>query len=252
MSDTWGAGVAGRTALVVGASSGIGLSTARRLAEAGARVHGAARRQVRDAPFTSHSVDVMDRAAMQQLIATVGPLDVLLYVAGTNVPNRRLDQVGSDDFDEMVGVNLAGAFYAIKAALPGLRERRGDVLVVASISGQWPDASGPAYQAAKAGVIGLVRACDLEEHAGGVRFSVINPGLVDTPILDKRPVKPPLEVLAQALKPEDVAEACLFMLSLPAHVHVPELSILPGRLQAFGDSNTAHRFPASQGSAPPP
>jgi NADP-dependent 3-hydroxy acid dehydrogenase YdfG len=117
------------------------------------------------------------------------------------------------------------------------------------VSGQWPDASGPAYQAAKAGVIGLVRACAFEEHAQGVRFSVINPGLVDTPILDKRPVKPPPEVLAQALRPEDVAQACLFVLSLPPHVHVPELTILPGRLQAFGASNSAHSFAASTGAA---
>jgi NADP-dependent 3-hydroxy acid dehydrogenase YdfG len=107
-------------------------------------------------------------------------------------------------------------------------------VLVASVSGQWPDLSGPAYQASKAGLIALARASAFEEHANGIRFSSINPGLVDTPLLDRRPVPPSREVLELALTPEDVAEVIAFVVSLPPRVHIPELSVVPRALQSLG------------------
>jgi len=97
----------------------------------------------------------------------------------------------------------------------------------------WPDVSGPAYQAAKAGVVAMVRAAALEELGRGVRFSTFMPGAVDTPIMDRRPQPPDAETRG-TLRPEDVAAVCLFLAGLPDHVHVPELTILPARLQALG------------------
>jgi NAD(P)-dependent dehydrogenase (short-subunit alcohol dehydrogenase family) len=232
-------GLEGRTAIVTGASSGIGLATARLLAERGATAHGVARRRRDGEPFQSHSLDVRDRAAIERFVGTLARIDILVYAAGTNLPERRLEQLTAAAWDELVDVNLSGAFHFIRACLPQLRETQGDVVLIASVSGQWPDLSGPAYQASKAGMIALARAAAFEEHANGIRFSSVNPGLVDTPLLDRRPVPPPREVLDLALRPEDVAEAVAFVVSLPSRVHVPELSVVPRALQSLGKTATS-------------
>src|SRR3712207_6016412 len=131
------------------------------------------------------------------------------------------------------------AFYAIRAALPFLRASHGLVILISSVSGSWPDMSGPAYQASKAGMTELAHAAGFEEHGRGVRFSAILPGIVDTPILDNRPEPPPKEVRDRSLKPEDVATACFFLATLPPRAYVPELTILPTEIQALGKTSTA-------------
>jgi NAD(P)-dependent dehydrogenase (short-subunit alcohol dehydrogenase family) len=243
-----GANLSGKTALVIGASSGIGLATANLFADADARVHAAARRRetieegVGNRPVTAHSLDISDRDAVWRLVEEVGEdggIDVLVVAAGMNFPERRLEQLTADGWDAMVSVNLSGAFYAIRAALPYLRASRGLVVLISSVSGRWPDASGPAYQATKAGMVELGHAAGFEEHTNGVRFSSILPGIVDTPILDNRPEPPPKEVRDAALKPEDVARACLFLATLPPHAYVPELTMVPTAIQALGKTSTA-------------
>jgi NAD(P)-dependent dehydrogenase (short-subunit alcohol dehydrogenase family) len=243
-----GANLSGKSALVIGASSGIGLATANLFADADARVHAAARRRetieegVGSRPVTAYSLDISDRDAVWRLVEEVGEdggIDVLVVAAGMNFPERRLEQLTADRWDAMVAVNLSGAFYAIKAALPYLRASRGLVVLISSVSGRWPDASGPAYQATKAGMVELGHAAGFEEHTNGVRFSSILPGIVDTPILDNRPEPPPKEVRDAALKPEDVARACLFLATLPPHAYVPELTMVPTAIQALGKTSTA-------------
>jgi NADP-dependent 3-hydroxy acid dehydrogenase YdfG len=115
--------------------------------------------------------------------------------------------------------------------LPGMRERgAGHIIYVASISGIVPDVSGAAYQAAKRGIIGLAHAIRVEEREKGIRTCAVCPGLVDTEILENRPVKPPAEMLAKALKPEDVAEAIVMVAKLPPRVAVPELQVMPTKI----------------------
>jgi NADP-dependent 3-hydroxy acid dehydrogenase YdfG len=231
----------GRVALIAGASSGIGLATALMFADAGAHVHAAARRvdAIRQAAgdrVTAHALDVCDRDAVAQLaqrLTGAGPLHALVVAAGTNVKQRRLRQLAAEDWDRLLAVNLTGAFNLIHAFLPALRETRGDVVVIGSVSGAWPDNSGPAYQATKAGLLALARGGAFEEREG-VRFTTIAPGMVDTPILDNRPEPPDAETRAQMLLPEDVAAACLFAVSLPPRACVAELTILPTALQALG------------------
>jgi NAD(P)-dependent dehydrogenase (short-subunit alcohol dehydrogenase family) len=99
--------------------------------------------------------------------------------------------------------------------------------------------SGPAYQASKAGMTELAHAAGFEEHQRGVRFSAVLPGIVDTPILDNRPEPPPQVVRDLSLKPEDVAQACFFLATLPERAYVPELTILPTAIQALGKTSTA-------------
>ncbi len=244
--------LSGKTAVVVGASSGIGLATANLFADAGATVHAAARRKetieegagerVASGKVEAHALDVSDAGAVERVIGAVGEagvIDVLVVAAGMNVPERRLHQISAEGWDGILSVNLSGAFYCVRAALPYLREARGLVVLISSVSGAWPDASGPAYQASKAGMTELAHAAGFEEHQNGVRFTSILPGIVDTPILETRPEPPSQEIRDLSLKPEDVAATCLFLATLPPRAYVPELTILPTAIQALGKSSTA-------------
>jgi NAD(P)-dependent dehydrogenase (short-subunit alcohol dehydrogenase family) len=238
--------LSGKTALVIGASSGIGLATVNLFAEAGARVHAAARRQgaIEEAArgVVAHALDISDEEAVWRVVEEVGEvdgIDVLVVAAGMNFPERRLEQLTAQSWDAMISVNLSGSFYAIRAALPYLRASRGLVVLISSVSGTWPDMSGPAYQASKAGMTELAHAAGFEEHQNGVRFSAVLPGIVDTPILDNRPEPPPKEVRERSLKPEDIATACFFLATLPPRAYVPELTILPTEIQALGKTSTA-------------
>jgi NADP-dependent 3-hydroxy acid dehydrogenase YdfG len=163
----------------------------------------------------------------------------VVIAAGTNLPERSLGSLTPDAWDTMLAVNLTGAYNMVHALLGALHATRGDVVLVGSVSGSWPDPSGPAYQAAKAGLLAFARAAGFEEHTSGVRFTTVLPGVVDTPILDRRPEPPSAELRAHMLQPEDVAAACLFAVSLPPRAHVPELTILPTALQAMGKTNVA-------------
>jgi NAD(P)-dependent dehydrogenase (short-subunit alcohol dehydrogenase family) len=240
--------LSGKTAVVIGASSGIGLETAKLFADAGARVHAAARRreaiedEVGDRTVVAHALDISDGDAVRRTIEEIGGsdgVDVLVVAAGMNFPERRLEQLTPEAWDRMISVNLSGAFYAVRAALPYLRASRGIVILISSVSGRWPDMSGPAYQASKAGMTEFAHAAGFEEHQRGVRFSAVLPGIVDTPILDNRPEPPPKEVREKSLKSEDVAQACFFLASLPPRAYVPELTILPTEIQALGKTSTA-------------
>ena len=242
----------GKTTVVVGASSGIGLATANLFAEAGATVHAAARQREAieesvqerkgSGVVEAHALDVSEAEEVERFIEGIGEdggVDVLVIAAGTNVPERRLRQLSQESWETILAVNLSGAFYCVKAALPYLRKARGLVVLISSVSGSWPDMSGLAYQASKAGMIGLARAAGFEEHQNGVRFTSVMPGIVDTPILDNRPEPPSEEIRNLSLKPEDVAATCLFLATLPERAYVPELTILPTAIQALGKSSSA-------------
>ena len=243
-----GGSLSGKMAVVIGASSGIGLSTATLFAHAGAKVHAAARRRevieegAEGREIVAHTLDISDSDAVWKLVEKIGEsdgIDILAIPAGMNFPERRFEQLTAEKWDQMISVNLSGAFYAVRAALPYLRSSQGLVILIASVSGRWPDASGPAYQASKAGMIELAHAVGFEEHTNGVRCSAVLPGIVDTPILDHRPEPPPKEVRDASLKPEDVARACLFLATLPPHAYVPELTMIPTKIQALGKTSVA-------------
>ena len=229
--------------LVLGASSGIGRETAVLFAREGARVIASARRGDRlrslqqQVVKEGHALDIAaadasNAAEMEQLAertrAQCGKIDVMVYVTGTNVPDRSMQRLNPRTWDMMVSVNLNGAYYITSAVLPAMRQSgAGHLIYISSVSGLVPDISGAAYQASKRGLLGLAHAIRVEEKENGIRTCVICPGLVDTEILDKRPVKPGPEMLAKALQPEDVAEAILAVAKFPRRVAVPEMQILP-------------------------
>jgi serine 3-dehydrogenase (NADP+) len=232
--------------LVVGASSGIGRAAAVQFAREGARVMASARREERlhglqdEMAKESHRVavfaaDASDPAAMETLAALttqkLGPIDILVFATGTNTPDRWLPRLKPAIWDMMIGTNLNGAYYATSAVLPAMRERKsGHLIYASSISGLVPDVSGAAYQASKRGLLGLAHAVRVEEKENGIRTCVVCPGLVDTEILEKRPVKPNAETLAKALQPEDVADAILAVARLHPRVAVPEMQVMPTAL----------------------
>ncbi|MGP8243722.1 MAG: SDR family oxidoreductase [Bryobacteraceae bacterium] len=235
-----------QVALVIGASSGIGRETAILLARDGALVMASARRterlrELKDALAAEgltveiHAADARDPAAMAELAEAtrrkLGPIDILVYASGTNTPDRAFRRLRPPIWDELIHTNLDGAYYAAHAVVPAMRERgRGHLVFISSISGQTPDVSGAAYQASKRGLIGMSHAIRLEEKENGIRTTVINPGLVDTELLDKRPVKTSADQLAVALLPQHVAEAVLACVKLPPRAVIPELTIMPSAM----------------------
>jgi len=235
-----------QTVLVVGASSGIGRATAELFAREGARVMASARREDRLRELQSelakegHAIEIAKADASvpaqmedlaRQTLAKFGDLDILVYVTGTNIPDRSMKRLNSGIWDMMIGVNLNGAYYITEAVLPAMRQRgSGHLIYISSISGLTPDVSGAAYQASKRGLLGLAHAILMEEKEGGIRTCVVCPGLVETEILEKRPVKPPPEMLAKAMQPSDVAEAIIAVAKLPERACVPELRMEPTKI----------------------
>jgi NAD(P)-dependent dehydrogenase (short-subunit alcohol dehydrogenase family) len=221
-----------RTIVVIGASSGIGLATARAFAAAGDTVHAAARRDIEEPGVTAHRLDITDRDAVAAFAAGFERVDALIVAAGTNIKARRLHELTPESWDHVIDANLNGPFYALRA-FHGALEPGGTVIIVSSVSGAYTDRSGPAYQAAKAGAIALTHGAGFEV-GGAIRCTVILPGVVDTAILDNRPEPPDAETRARMLHAEDIAAACVFCVDLPPRAYVPELTILPTHLQAIG------------------
>lgn len=235
-----------QTAVVVGASSGMGRATAVALARDGAHVIAAARRTDRlqelkqqvnseQGSLETCAVDATNSEHVQQLmnlaLQRTGRIDLLVYATGTNLPQRALSVLTDDDWMNLINTNLTGAFLCTKAVLPSMRTaKNGLIIYLSSACVQMPDVSGVAYQASKHGLVGLAHGTRVEEKSNGIRTSVIFPGLCDTEILTKRPVPTPRDVLDQSLSPDDVADAVLFLASLPGRAVVPELQLLPSRL----------------------
>ncbi len=233
----------GKRALVTGGGSGIGLAVARLFLQEGAKVAISGRNgdKLRQAAASlgggdrllTHACDVSDPAQVAALVkdvsAALGGVDVLVNNAGTNIKERGIRQLSVANWQLLIRSNLDGAFYCIHEVLPQMIERKDGVIVnVCSISGKRAGPlGGAAYAAAKFGMSALGICLAAEEKDSGVRVSNVYPGEVDTPILEARPAPLSAEHRAKILRPEDVAEAVLFVATLPVHVSVPELVIKP-------------------------
>src|SRR5277367_5908304 len=171
--------------LVVGASSGIGRETAVLFAREGAKVMASARREDRlqslkdEYPaIETFAADASEAFEMENLVletrGSLGQIDILVFAAGTNTPDRALNRLNVEIWDMMVGANLSAAYYTTHAILPAMRQRKsGHLIYISSISGVIPDVSGASYQAAKRGLLGLAHAIRVEEKERGIRTCVI-------------------------------------------------------------------------------
>lgn len=236
--------LAGKMVLVAGAGSGMGRATAIAAAGAGCRLLLLGRtlpglKETAAAVATAGGAtpevllaDAADAGAVAEALSGVAlsEIDVLVNSVGTNIVDRAFDRLTAESWQGMLDANLTTAFNLARAIVPAMRARGGGLIVnISSTAARKPDLSGAAYQAAKAGVLALTHAIMEEAWEKGVRATAILPGMTDTPLIDRRPVPVTAEVRAKALRPEDVAAACLFVMGLPERAHVPELHIQPSR-----------------------
>ena len=230
----------GKKVLITGGGSGVGQAAARMFADEGAAVAIVGRDAAKLADtatgrpdMVTVAADVTDPAAVDAMVAAVlktfGHIDILVNNAGTNIKARRMRELTVENWNKVVRTNLDGAFFCIKAVLPGMIERKDGLIInVNSVSGKRPyPLAGVGYAAGKFGLHALAGCLASEEMENGIRVSSIYPGEIDTPILSERPTPVSAEQRAKILKAEDVANAILFVASLPPHVSVPELIIKP-------------------------
>jgi len=239
--------LAGKVAIVTGASAGIGRATARMLAGAGAAVVLAARRadrlhglahEIAEAGGQALAVacDVTIPAQVESVVATAtdayGRIDILVNNAGV-MRVAPVAECRSDDWLRMVAVNVNGVLLFLAAVLPGMIERSsGHIVNIGSLAGRRPFPGGAVYSATKFAVRSLTWGLHLELGAAhGIRVTDIQPGLVATELLDDDPrTKEAWEAAwseRRTLDAEDVARAVLFATTAPEHVSVNELLLRP-------------------------
>jgi NADP-dependent 3-hydroxy acid dehydrogenase YdfG len=217
--------------LITGASSGIGQATARRASGAGFRLVLAARRVDRLEALAAElggedralavrcdvaeweEQETMTRAALDRF----GRIDVAMANAGFGAPRGFL-QSTPEHWKAMVLTNVYGTALTIRATMPALKESRGHLLLTSSVAGRRALA-GSLYSATKWAVTAMGEAARLELNDTGVRVTLIEPGMVDTPFFDN-PV-------SDALDPDDVARAALYAVAQPPHVDVNEILVRP-------------------------
>ena len=228
------------TALVTGASLGIGRATAIALGRAGYRVGLCARNPGRveavvaelrkdgieavGVPADVGHPDQVSRA-LERITGELGPIDVLVNNAGVMIA-RPFEELTLEEWDATMATNLRSLFLVTRAVLPGMRlRRRGAIVNVASLAGRNGFAGGTAYSASKHAVLGFSRSLMLEVRKEGVRVITICPGSVDTALRRDQPM---LEVEPERiLLPEDVADTIVNALSLPERALVSELDLRP-------------------------
>ena len=233
------------TAVVTGASSGIGAATARALAEAGYRVVCAARRTDRIEPLAAEiggvavACDITDPAQVDALAAAVGDrLDLLVNNAGGAVGTETLAEADFDAWVTMFETNVLGAGRVTKALLPALRAAEGTVVFVTSTAAEAAYEGGSGYNAAKAGERMLAGALRLELNGEPVRVCEVAPGLVHTEEFsvvrfhgDRAKADAVYAGVPDPLVAEDVAEVITWVATRPPHVNIDRLVVRP-RAQA--------------------
>jgi len=233
-----GVSLEGRTALVTGASRGIGLAVSQALVNAGAHVVMIARgveslrERARELGDRAQAIacDVGNHRDVDRLSAELrelGALDILVNNAGL-FPLARVEAMSVDDFARTLDVNLVGPFRLLRASLPGMRERgEGHVVTIGSIADRETFPENGAYAASKFGARALHQVLRAELRGSGVRVTLVSPGPVDTPLWD--PVDPdhrPGFTPRAAMLPADaVADAVLWAITRPAAVNVDELRL---------------------------
>ena len=186
--------LAGKVALVTGASRGIGRATAKRLGEQGAIVIAAARgdhadetaRELTGAGYAAEAVslDVTDAAAVERLpgeiLARHGRLDIVVSNAGI-ARDQLLMRMKREDWDAVLATNLTATFALAQAVMrPMLKQRGGRIIAIGSVVGQTGNAGQTNYAASKAGLIGFAKALAREVASRGITVNVVAPGLIDT------------------------------------------------------------------------
>jgi NADP-dependent 3-hydroxy acid dehydrogenase YdfG len=217
--------------MITGASSGIGSATARRASEEGWRVVLAARSGERLDGLAQElggaeralavSCDVTEWEDQQRLVGAAqgafGRLDVVFANAGYGAPRGFLND-SPEHWREMILTNVYGVALTLRASIPALKESRGHVLLTSSVAGRRV-LPGSLYSCTKHAVTAMGEAARQDLHGSGIRVTVIEPGMTDTPFFDQPP--------KDALSPDDIARAVLYAVAQPPHVDVNEILVRP-------------------------
>jgi NADP-dependent 3-hydroxy acid dehydrogenase YdfG len=228
----------GKTALVTGASRGIGLAVARALLSEGAWVGMVARtaeplhRAAEESGGHAIAADVSTPEGVHTLATYVGELlgdapDIIVGAAGA-FSLARLDRAAPEDFDRQIAANLRGPFLLVRAFLPAmLRRGAGHLIHIGSVAGRVAFPENGAYSATKFGLRGLHEVLLQEIRGTGVRATLVEPAATDTPLWD--PIDPDsradLPSRASMLRPEDVARAVLFAAQQPPAVQISCIAV---------------------------
>ncbi|KXS52277.1 MAG: short-chain dehydrogenase/reductase SDR [Marinobacter sp. T13-3] len=218
--------------LITGASSGIGAETARAAAREGYRLVLAARSEDKLAGLQQElggeenvltiRCDVQSesdqKAMVRQALDTFGQIDVVFANAGRGGEPGGFSEADPGVWKDMILTNVLGVGLTIQACLPALRETRGHLLLTGSAAGR-VTIPGSMYSATKWAVSGIGYGVREELRGSGIRVTLIEPGMVNTPFFDEPP--------AHALKPADIANAVMYAVAQPAHVDVNEILVRP-------------------------
>lgn len=234
-----------KTALITGASKGIGYAVAEALVRTGYNVCLTARNEVelndaaarlnliREAPRRDEPgqalplvCDVRDYNAQCEVVMhTVkkfGQLDVLVANAGVG-HFAPVDELTLEQWAEVIDINLTGVFYSVKAAVAELKKTRGMIITIGSLAGKNPLAAGSAYNASKFGLSGFSEAVMLDLRPHGVRVSTIMPGSVATHFNHHQPS----EADAWKIQPEDIARLVINLLEMPTRTLPSRIEVRP-------------------------
>ncbi|OXS54214.1 oxidoreductase [Cohnella sp. CIP 111063] len=239
-----------KVVVITGASSGIGEAAAKLIAQNGAKVVLAARREdrlraivddiIRDGgEAVSVTADVVSAEDMLKLAQTAlqkyGRIDVWVNNAGI-MPNSRLNELRVDEWDRMIDVNVKGVLYGIAAALPIMREQQsGHVINLSSTAGYEVAPTSAVYSATKFAVRAITEGLRLEESAAsGIRTTLIAPGLTRTELLDSI-TSPEVQMMAKhigdkGISPYSIARAIAFAINEPDDTLVSEIMVRPTAL----------------------
>lgn len=229
-----------RVAFVTGASRGIGAAVARALDEAGVRL-GLASRSGDDLGIDGAigvPCDVRDPASLEAAVATVveehGGIDILVINAGVGSYGPILE-LPPDELEEMIDINVKGAIHAVRAALPALlRSSAADIVTIASEAGRRGLPLEAVYCASKFAQVGLTRALDHELREHGIRCTNICPGGVATDFAMGRGRTPDMPQLSGMMRPEEVAETVMFVLTRPRTHRILEVAFRPVTETSWG------------------
>jgi NADP-dependent 3-hydroxy acid dehydrogenase YdfG len=243
--------LSGKVAAVTGATSGIGEATAVALAQAGAAVALAGRREdrldalqkrIEDGGGKALAVptDVSDeaqaKAMVERTVSELGGLNILVNNAGVMLLGP-IQDADTDEWRTMINVNCLGLLYCTHAALPAMREAGGgDIVNVASTAGRQANLGSGVYNMSKFGVVAFTESLRQEVLHIGVRASVVEPGMVSTELLDhnKNPVvleaaSKMRDQIGDPLESEDIARAIVYIVGQPPHVAINEVLVRPSR-----------------------
>ena len=225
--------VQGKTAIVTGASSGIGAATVRKLREAGVRVAGGARRVERIEADLALPLDVTDEESSAAFVgraaSDLGGLDIVYANAGLALGRYPFWESTEDDEATVMRVNVEGAMRIVRLALPHIRDG-GHIFFTGSVAGRQAYENAASYVAAKFAVRGFVYGLREDLLGRPIRVTTVDPGLTETEfslVRFRGDVEKAKAVYAgtEPLRPEDVAECVLFALTRPRHVNIDEIVI---------------------------